>query len=164
MLKVGVPDSKPGEARSGSRFHAVAEIERAIFLVGVRKPTGNGPVGSEQINLALHGTISRGHGFVRHNRFHSLNNLVFIGDDVVFQWFAVGNGGVESRHHSECMQTSDSMFRDLTGDHRSGGRVPRRLIYLLDRTLEFFGRRFRILQGETGEAGQTGRVRANSGG
>jgi len=35
---------------------------------------------------------------------------------------------------------------------------------LLDRTLEFFGRRFRILQGETGEAGQTGRVRANSGG
>src|ERR1700723_981282 len=35
---------------------------------------------------------------------------------------------------------------------------------LLDRTLELFGRRFRILQGKAGEAGETGRVRANSGG
>src|SRR5215469_2713990 len=44
MLKVGMPDSKSCEASSGSRFHAVAKIERTVFFIRVRQRTRNGPV------------------------------------------------------------------------------------------------------------------------
>src|SRR5215472_19252148 len=126
MFQIGVPDAKAGEAGSGGSFHAVPEIERTVFPVGVRKSAGNGPVRSEQFNPALHGTFSGGHGLGRQDGLYRRNNLVFIGDNEVFQWFAIGNRSIEGRYHLESLELRDRMLGDLSGDHSGGGRLARR--------------------------------------
>src|SRR5215469_1306234 len=113
MLKIGMPDSKPGETGSGSRFHAVLEIEGAIFFVGVRQCTRNRPVRREQINVAMHCAFSSSYCFLCQHRFHSLNDLFFTRDDESFQWFAIRNGSVEGSHHPKRVERPDCMLSDL---------------------------------------------------
>src|SRR5947207_11319583 len=48
-----MPDAEPFEAGPGCGFHAVFEVIGAVFLVGMRSPAGDRPIGGQQMNVAF---------------------------------------------------------------------------------------------------------------